>query len=201
MTLIQACIAVLIVYIGMLMGVGIWSARRTKSASDFIIGGRTIGPWVTALSFIAVYFSSVLIIGGGAFGYKFGMSTIWIGAINVLVGCTLCWIVLGRRVREMTERLRCTYYLGILRETVQLASSGNLLGGSDIPVSDHIQRQRGQGDGQCLRGLDGYAVLGRRVDLGIRDHLLRCTRWIHGCRLDRLHPGLGDDILTTPAFI
>ncbi len=105
MTLIQACIAVLIIYIGILMGVGIWSARRTKSASDFIIGGRTIGPWVTALSFIAVYFSSVLIIGGGAFGYKFGMSTIWIGAINVLVGCTLCWIVLGKRVREMTEKL------------------------------------------------------------------------------------------------
>ena len=87
------------------MGIGIWSARRTRTASDFILGGRTIGPWVTALSFIAVYFSSVLIIGGGAFGYKFGMSTIWIGAINVLVGCTLCWIVLGRRVREMTEKL------------------------------------------------------------------------------------------------
>ncbi len=92
-------------YIGVLMGIGVWGARRTKSASDFILGGRTIGPWVTALSFIAVYFSSVLIIGGGAFGYKFGMATIWIGAINVLVGCTLCWIVLGRRVREMTERL------------------------------------------------------------------------------------------------
>jgi SSS family solute:Na+ symporter len=104
-TLLQTCIAVLFIYIGVLMGIGIWSARRTQSASDFILGGRTIGPWVTALSFIAVYFSSVLIIGGGAFGYKFGMATIWIGAINVLVGCTLCWIVLGRRVREMTERL------------------------------------------------------------------------------------------------
>ncbi len=105
MTLLQACIAVLFIYIGILMGIGIWSARRTRTASDFILGGRTIGPWVTALSFIAVYFSSVLIIGGGAFGYMYGMSTIWIGAINVLVGCTLCWVVLGRRVREMTERL------------------------------------------------------------------------------------------------
>lgn len=105
MTLIQACIAVLFVYIGILMGIGIWGARRTQSAADFVLGGRTIGPWVTALSFIAVYFSSVLIIGGGAFGYKFGMATIWIGAINVLVGCTLCWIILGRRVRTMTEKL------------------------------------------------------------------------------------------------
>jgi SSS family solute:Na+ symporter len=102
-TLLQACIAVLFLYVAMLMGVGIWSVRRTQSASDFIIGGRTVGPWVTALSYIAVYFSSVLIIGGGAFGYKFGMATIWIGAINVLVGCFLCWIILGKRVREMTE--------------------------------------------------------------------------------------------------
>lgn len=105
MTLLQACIAVLFVYIGILMGIGIWSARRTVSVNDFVIGGRTIGPWVTALSFIAVYFSSVLIIGGGAFGYMYGMATIWIGAINVLVGCTLCWIVLGRRVRTLSEQL------------------------------------------------------------------------------------------------
>jgi len=103
-TLLQACIAVLFLYVAILMGVGLWSVRRTQSASDFILGGRTIGPWVTALSYIAVYFSSVLIIGGGAFGYKFGVATIWIGAINVLVGCLLCWIVLGKRVREMTER-------------------------------------------------------------------------------------------------
>jgi hypothetical protein len=103
-TLLQACIAVLFLYVAILMGVGLWSARRTQSASDFILGGRSIGPWVTALSYIAVYFSSVLIIGGGAFGYKYGMATIWIGAINVLVGCLLCWIVLGKRVREMTER-------------------------------------------------------------------------------------------------
>ncbi len=105
MTLLQACIAVLILYIGLNMGIGIWSIRRTQSASEFIIGNRSIGPWVTALSYIAVYFSSVLIIGGGAFGYKFGMATIWIGAINVLVGCTICWIVLGKRIRELTEKL------------------------------------------------------------------------------------------------
>ena len=105
MTLLQACIAVLFLYVAILMGVGIWSVRRTQSAADFILGGRTVGPWVTALSYIAVYFSSVLIIGGGAFGYKFGMATVWIGAINVLIGCMLCWVFLGRRVREMTEHL------------------------------------------------------------------------------------------------
>jgi SSS family solute:Na+ symporter len=105
MSLFAACVVVLIIYVGVLVGIGIWSSRKTSTAEDFIIGGRKVGPWVTALSFIAVYFSSVLIIGGGAFGYKFGMGTVWIGAINVLVGCTLCWIVLGRRVRSFTERM------------------------------------------------------------------------------------------------
>lgn len=105
MSLLAACVTVLVLYVGILIGIGIWSGRKTSTADDFIIGGRKIGPWVTALSFIAVYFSSVLIIGGGGFGYKFGMATVWIGAINVLVGCTLCWIILGRRVRLFTERM------------------------------------------------------------------------------------------------
>ena len=98
MTLLQACIAVLFMYVGgpdgdrPLERSGSTQIRLATSSS----AGRTIGPWVTALSYIAVYFSSVLIIGGGAFGYKYGMATVWIGAINVLVGCMLCWIVLGK---------------------------------------------------------------------------------------------------------
>jgi SSS family solute:Na+ symporter len=96
-------IAVLAIYLAVLAAVGIATSRRLKSSADFAIGGRTIGPWVTALSFVAAYFSSVLIIGGGGFGYRFGMATLWIGAANVLVGCTLAWIILGKRIRRLTE--------------------------------------------------------------------------------------------------
>jgi SSS family transporter len=83
--------------------VGLITSNRLKSSSDFAIGGRSIGPWVTALSFVAAYFSSVLIIGGGGFGYKYGLATLWIGASNVLIGCTLAWIILGKRIRRLTE--------------------------------------------------------------------------------------------------
>ncbi len=120
----SACIVVLVLYLAVLVGIGIWSVRKTKSADDFILGGRSIGPWVTALSFIAVYFSSVLIIGGGAFGYKFGMGTIWIGAINVLVGCTLCWIVLGKRVRAFTERMGVNTISGFFAKRYQSPAAG-----------------------------------------------------------------------------
>ena len=96
---------VLGIYLVMLVVLGLWMGKRTKSASDFYIGGRQVGPWVTAFSFVAAYFSSVVIIGGGAFGYKFGMSTLWIAATNVLIGCTLVWIVMGRRLWQFTTRL------------------------------------------------------------------------------------------------
>jgi SSS family transporter len=97
--------SVLAAYLLMLVAMGLWMGKRTRSAEDFYIGGRQVGPWVTAFSFVAAYFSSVVIVGGGAFGYRFGMSTLWIAATNVLVGCTLVWIVLGRRLWQFTKRL------------------------------------------------------------------------------------------------
>lgn len=92
-------------YLLVLVLMGIHMARKTRSSEDFYIGGRQVGPWVTAFSFVAAYFSSVVIVGGGAFGYRFGMSTLWIAASNVLIGCTLVWIVLGRRLWQFTKRL------------------------------------------------------------------------------------------------
>lgn len=107
---------VLVLYLGLLMAVGLATSRWLRNVEDFYIGGRRVGPWVTALSYVAAYFSSVVIIGGGGFGYRYGLATLWIGAINVLLGCTLAWIVLGRRVREFTTRLGTMTIPGFLAE-------------------------------------------------------------------------------------
>jgi SSS family solute:Na+ symporter len=96
---------VMTAYLAGLILLGLWTGRRTRSAADFYIGGRQVGAWVTAFSFVAAYFSSVVIVGGGAFGYRFGMSTMWVAAANVFIGCTLVWIVLGRRLWHFTKRL------------------------------------------------------------------------------------------------
>ncbi|MEO0020435.1 MAG: sodium/solute symporter [candidate division WOR-3 bacterium] len=97
---------VLFLYLATLFIIGvITSARMKRSAEGFYLGSRTLGPWVTSFSFVAAYFSSVVIIGGGGFGYKYGMATLWIGATNVLIGTLLAWIVLGKRTRALTARL------------------------------------------------------------------------------------------------
>ncbi len=98
-------VLVLVVYLAVLAAVGVVLSGRSRSVGDFAIGGRQVGPWVTALSFVAAYYSSVVIIGGGAFGWRFGLATLWVGAGNVLIGTTLAWIVLGRRVRRFTGNL------------------------------------------------------------------------------------------------
>jgi SSS family solute:Na+ symporter len=110
---------VLVLYMGLLLIIGLATSRRLRNVEDFYLGGRRIGPWVTALSYVAAYFSSVVIIGGGGFGYKYGMATLWIGAINVLLGCTLAWIVLGKRIREFTTRLGTMTIPGFAAERFQ----------------------------------------------------------------------------------
>lgn len=105
---------VIISYLVVLIIIGLITGRKTKDVKDFYIGGRKIGPWVTALSFVAAYFSSVVIVGGGGFGYKFGMSTLWVAATNVLLGTTVCWIVLGPRIRKFTQRLETMTIPGFL---------------------------------------------------------------------------------------
>ncbi len=109
-------VLILALYMLLLVGVGVIASRRMRNSEDFYLGGRSVGPWVTSLSFIAAYFSSVVIIGGGGFGYRFGMSTIWIAASNVLVGIALVWMILGRRIRLFTARLGTMTVPGFLAE-------------------------------------------------------------------------------------
>jgi len=105
MSSVAVHVLVLAAYLLLLFVIG-WVARsRARSAEGFYLGTRSVGAWVTAFSFVAAYYSSVVIIGGGGFGYKYGMATLWVGATNVLVGTLLAWIVLGARTRAMTGRL------------------------------------------------------------------------------------------------
>jgi SSS family solute:Na+ symporter len=99
-------ISLLVVFFAVMLGVGIYSRNKAKNVNDYVLGGRTVGPWISAFAFGTSYFSSVVFIGyAGQFGWKFGLASTWIGLGNAFIGSLLAWLVLGRRTRLMSQQL------------------------------------------------------------------------------------------------
>lgn len=86
--------------------VGIISRKKVSNVQDFFLGGRKMGPWLSAFAYGTTYFSAVIFIGyAGKIGWNFGISSTFIGIGNALVGSLLAWIVLARKTRKMTHDL------------------------------------------------------------------------------------------------
>jgi transporter, SSS family len=99
-------IIMLVLFFAVMLGVGVYSRNKAKNVNDYVLGGRTVGPWISAFAFGTSYFSSVVFIGyAGQFGWKYGLSSTWIGIGNALIGSLLAWLILGRRTRVMTQKL------------------------------------------------------------------------------------------------
>ena len=82
---------------------GISAMKKTKSFSDFFLGGGNIGPWASAFTYGTAYFSAVLFIGfAGKIGWAFGLSGMWIGLGNALIGVLFVWWFLGPRIKQMS---------------------------------------------------------------------------------------------------
>ncbi|MBQ9833455.1 MAG: sodium:solute symporter [Clostridia bacterium] len=97
-------IALVVVFFATMVAVGIICRRRATDVNGFVLGGRNIGPWLTAFAYGTSYFSAVIFIGySGQFGWKFGLASTWIGIGNAIIGSLLPWIILGRRTRLMTQ--------------------------------------------------------------------------------------------------
>lgn len=96
----------LIVFFAIMIGIGFYSRKNATNVNDFVLGGRGVGPWLTAFAFGTSYFSSVVFVGyAGQFGWKYGLASTWIGLGNAFIGSLLAWLVLGRRTRIMTQKL------------------------------------------------------------------------------------------------
>ncbi len=101
-----AKILMIVLFFAVTIGVGIWCNRKATDVNGFVLGGREVGPWLTAFAYGTSYFSAVIFVGyAGQFGWKYGMSATWIGIGNALIGSLLAWIILGRRTRVMTHHL------------------------------------------------------------------------------------------------
>lgn len=99
-------VLLLLIFFGITISIGLIFRKRASSVSQFVLGGRNIGAWLTAFAFGTTYFSAVIFVGyAGQFGWKFGLSATWIGIGNALIGSLVAWILLGRRTRVMTQHL------------------------------------------------------------------------------------------------
>ncbi len=89
-----------------MVGVGVWGMKKTTTLADFFLGGRTLGPWLSAFAYGTTYFSAVVFIGfGGKIGWGYGLNGLWIAIGNTIIGTTLAWLILARRTRRMTQNL------------------------------------------------------------------------------------------------
>src|SRR5690606_22316247 len=91
------------------IGVGIYSRRRVHGINDFFLGSRNMGAWITAFAYGTSYFSAVVFVGyAGKFGWANGLSVVWIGIGNAVIGCLLAWILLAKKTRVMTHKLNAS---------------------------------------------------------------------------------------------
>ncbi len=96
----------LIIYFAIMVGIGLYCRRHATDVNSFVLGGRSVGPWLTAFAYGTSYFSAVIFVGyAGQFGWKYGLASTWIGIGNALIGSLLAWVILGRRTRIMTQHL------------------------------------------------------------------------------------------------
>jgi len=99
-------IIMLVIFFAITVGVGLYFRKRASDVSGFVLGGRAVGPWLTAFAYGTSYFSAVVFVGyAGQFGWRFGIAATWIGLGNALIGSLLPWVILGRRTRVMTRHL------------------------------------------------------------------------------------------------
>ncbi|MCH5268618.1 MAG: sodium:solute symporter [Lachnospiraceae bacterium] len=99
-------LAILILYFAVLVGIGLYCRKHATDVNGFVLGGRSVGPWLTAFAYGTSYFSAVVFVGyAGQFGWKYGIATTWAGIGNAIIGSLLAWVVLGRRTRIMTQHL------------------------------------------------------------------------------------------------
>lgn len=99
---------ILVLYALSMVGVAIYTKNRSKSVNDFLLAGKKgLNGWMSAFSYGTTYFSAVIFIGyAGNFGRQYGLSSVWIGVSNALLGALLAWYVLAKRTKNMTMRLQ-----------------------------------------------------------------------------------------------
>ena len=91
-----------VLYIGCMMAIGVYYYRQTKNMSDYFLGNRRLGAWVTSLSAEASDMSGWMLMGVPGFAYLAGLNAGWI-AVGIAIGTWANWQFVAARLRRYTE--------------------------------------------------------------------------------------------------
>ena len=97
---------VLFIYVIAMVAVVVVTQKKAHGLNAYLIGNRSVGAWFSAFGYGTTYFSAVVFVGyAGTFGANIGLSSIWIGILNGIVGSFFAWLILAKPTRRMTQRL------------------------------------------------------------------------------------------------
>lgn len=99
-------VLMLVIFFAVMVCVGLYCRKKSTDVNSFVLGGRSVGPWLTAFAYGTSYFSAVIFVGySGQFGWQYGVASTWIGIGNAIIGSLMAWVILGRRTRLMSQHL------------------------------------------------------------------------------------------------
>ncbi|NMA59760.1 MAG: sodium:solute symporter family protein [Clostridiales bacterium] len=98
---------VLVVYIALIVAIALYTRKKAKTLDGFLLGNRSVGGWLSAFGYGTTYFSAVVFVGyAGTFGMNIGLAGVWIGIANAILGSLLAWLVLAKKTREYTNKVK-----------------------------------------------------------------------------------------------
>ncbi|MBL6812887.1 MAG: sodium/solute symporter, partial [Luminiphilus sp.] len=108
-------LSAVVAYQCLLLSVGLWASRRTHSSSDFFLGGRKVGPWVTGISYSASASSAWTLLGVSGAAFVIGPSVVWV-ALGSLSGMVVAWWWIAPRLLEASHQHQLTTFIDFLRD-------------------------------------------------------------------------------------
>ncbi|HNX16863.1 MAG TPA: sodium:solute symporter family protein [Methanoregula sp.] len=97
--------ALVVIYLAATLVIGYIGYKKTKSADDYLVAGRSSHPVIIALSYGATFISTSAIVGFGGQAANLGMGLIWLTVLNIGVGILLAFVFFGKKTREIGQRL------------------------------------------------------------------------------------------------
>ena len=94
---------VFIIYLAILLGIGIRSFRYNKTQEDYLLAGRSLGPWVTAFSERASGESAWLLLALPGAAIAIGLGEFW-SVIGIVIGIISSWLLIAKKIRQETEK-------------------------------------------------------------------------------------------------